>query len=424
MTDRRLGRRLHFLTVPVVAAAIAATSFSAQAADIVLVVGDSSNSGFNDPTPVEPVGGNGGNTLGAQRRIAFRYAAAILGSRVQSTVPIRIEAAFDSTFACGRNSATLASASPVTFVANFTSQSPREANIFYPLALANALRGRRVSNTVNDVTARFNPGLDSNADCLGGEGWYYGIDGATPDDQPSFVSTVGHELTHGLGFVSLVAVASGDGNQPGQFPRSPSGTRYPDIYSSFIQDLEVSGQPFWPDLTDEQRRESLTNTPNVVFAGDSTNANGAPALTQGTNQGRVKIYTPAALSRSSSIAHWDPSLGPDQIMEPFATGGDTVTRGIGLSSCVLQDIGWPLANGTRCPDDSNEAIQGDMTADDVEVEQPVEMVAGGQSASRDDDDGGSGGGGCTIADNARFDPLWMLLLVAAAGAVLRRRRTA
>ena len=273
------------------------------------------------------------------------------------------------------------------------------------------------------MAARFNPGLDSNANCLGGQGWYYGIDGATPDDQPSFVSTVGHELTHGLGFVSLVAVASDDDTQPGQFPRAPSGARYPDIYSSRIQDLEVSGQPFWPDLSDAQRRDSLTNTPDVVFGGSSTTANGAPALTAGTNQGRVRLYTPRTLSRASSIAHWDPSLSPDQIMEPFATGGDTVTRGIGLSACALQDMGWMLANNARCPDDSSDAILGGATEDDVTVEEPMEMTAaGGESASRNDDDGG--GGGCTLADNARFDPLWMLLLVGAAGAALRRRRTA
>ena len=422
LIGQRLGRSLGW-AVPAVTA-MAFMSASASAAEIVLVVGDDADNGFNDPTPATPVGGNDGETLGEQRRIAFRYAASILGSRVQSSVPIRIEATFDDSLACGRTAATLASASPATFVANFASQRSRAANTFYPLALANALRGRRVANTVNDVAARFNPGLDSNANCLGGQGWYYGIDGATPDDQPSFVSTVGHELTHGLGFVSLVAVASDDDTQPGQFPRASNGARYPDIYSSRIQDLEVSGQPFWPDLSDAQRRDSLTNTPDVVFGGSSTTANGAPALTAGTNQGRVRLYTPRTLSRASSIAHWDPSLSPDQIMEPFATGGDTVTRGIGLSACALQDMGWMLANNARCPDDSSDAILGGATEDDVTVEEPMDMTAaGGESASRNDDDDG-GGGGCTLADNARFDPLWMLLLVGAAGAALRRRRTA
>jgi hypothetical protein len=40
---------------------------------------DDAGEGFNDPTPVAPVGGNSGTTLGEQRRIAFDYAAAALG---------------------------------------------------------------------------------------------------------------------------------------------------------------------------------------------------------------------------------------------------------------------------------------------------------------------------------------------------------
>ena len=36
--------------------------------------------GFNDPTPVAPVGGNPGTTLGEQRLLAFQHAAGIWGA--------------------------------------------------------------------------------------------------------------------------------------------------------------------------------------------------------------------------------------------------------------------------------------------------------------------------------------------------------
>jgi len=313
LSERAAPRRRCWRAV-VLLVALACATTSVQAADVVLVIADGANRGFNDPAPTAPVGGNDGETLGAQRRIAFSHAAAIIGSRIDSRVPIRIRASFDRGLDCRRNAATLASAGPATFAANFP-RAPR-TDTFYPVALANALRGARTANTDTDIVARFNPALDSNDDCLRGAGWYYGIDGATPDGQPSFVSTVAHELIHGLGFVSLVALEASGADRAGQFPRSPSGARYADIYSSLIQDLSFAGQPLWPDLSDAQRRQSLTHDASVVFAGDSTGANGASALQAGTNQGRVNVFAPDPVIRASSISHWDTSLTPDQIMEP------------------------------------------------------------------------------------------------------------
>lgn len=134
LIGQHLGRSLGW-AVPAVTA-MAFMSASASAAEIVLVVGDDADNGFNDPTPATPVGGNDGETLGEQRRIAFRYAASILGSRVQSSVPIRIEATFDDSLACGRTAATLASASPATFVANFASQRTPSTRCRWPTRYA------------------------------------------------------------------------------------------------------------------------------------------------------------------------------------------------------------------------------------------------------------------------------------------------
>ena len=44
--------------------------------------------GFNDPTPVEPVGQNPGVTLGEQRLIVFQFAADLWGSLLESDVEI------------------------------------------------------------------------------------------------------------------------------------------------------------------------------------------------------------------------------------------------------------------------------------------------------------------------------------------------
>src|SRR6185503_18061399 len=74
--------------------AILASGAASAAATIVIVNGNAPGVGFNDPTPVAPVGGNTGTTLGQQRLIAFQHAAAIWSARLDSNVPIRIQAQF------------------------------------------------------------------------------------------------------------------------------------------------------------------------------------------------------------------------------------------------------------------------------------------------------------------------------------------
>ena len=48
---------------------------SANAAEIIPVYFDDPNEGYNDTTPVAPVGGNPGTTLGEQRQIVAQFAA-------------------------------------------------------------------------------------------------------------------------------------------------------------------------------------------------------------------------------------------------------------------------------------------------------------------------------------------------------------
>ena len=74
---------------------VALTGISqANAADIIPVITDPAGVGYNDTTPVAPVGGNPGTTRGEQRRIVAQYAAAMWGSVLQSDVPIYVQARF------------------------------------------------------------------------------------------------------------------------------------------------------------------------------------------------------------------------------------------------------------------------------------------------------------------------------------------
>jgi hypothetical protein len=77
----------------------------------VIINNNAPGQGFNDPTPAAPVGGNTGTTLGAQRLIAFQYAADFWGARLSSSVTIQVGATF-TPLTCSSTSAVLGSAGP------------------------------------------------------------------------------------------------------------------------------------------------------------------------------------------------------------------------------------------------------------------------------------------------------------------------
>src|SRR5436305_11880354 len=131
-TNRDLG-------LCVLAALLLAGSVPAFAtAHIVIVNTDPAGSGFNDPTPATPVGGNPGTTVGQQRLIAFQYAADTWGSILDSPVTIYIQSAF-SPLACTATGATLGSAGAIQVFGNFPNTEVQ--NTWYHVALANKLAG-------------------------------------------------------------------------------------------------------------------------------------------------------------------------------------------------------------------------------------------------------------------------------------------
>src|SRR5688572_12303274 len=105
-------------TLGVAAIALVFASVS-HAATVVIQNNDTAGEGFNDPTPVAPVGGNPGTTLGAQRLNAFTYAANLWAARLNSPVTIIVRAQMNPQ-TCSGGSAVLGSAGAVTVHRDFT----------------------------------------------------------------------------------------------------------------------------------------------------------------------------------------------------------------------------------------------------------------------------------------------------------------
>ena len=302
----------------------------ARATTIRVVNLDGADEGFNDASPVSPVGGNSGTTLGQQRLIAAQYAADIWADLISSKVPILVDAKFDAPnpnppdpnitpdplnrLDCTNNPPVIATAEPKTYHGNFA-KAPK-TNIWYPQALANSLAGTDLSTT-SDIRAYFNSSVGT-PQCLPGNGWYYGLDQNPPAGQFDFVTFVLRELAHGLGFITTVNLTSG--KKLGGFN---------DVFSLNLKD--VSTGKLFSQMTDAERVAASTNNGgNLHWIGDTV------VVAHG---GEVPMYAPSAVDLDFSVSNWDISLNPDQLMEPFYTGAN---HDVGLALELLQDLGWGL----------------------------------------------------------------------------------
>jgi cysteine-rich repeat protein len=359
----------------------------ADAAIITVVNDDTAGEGFNDPTPVAPVGGNTGTTRGAQRLIAFQYAADLWGARLRSDVEIRVLARFDP-LSCSGTSAVLGQAGPISVHRDFVGAPV--AGTWYHVALANGLAGVDL-DAGDDIDATFNSVYG--AGCAFPRGWYYGLDASpNPVTETDFVSVVLHELGHGLGFSTFVDVR--DTPCDGDPADGAKRLGFDDVYMLSLEDHSTT--ELWPGMTDAERVTSSTDTGDLHWAGAAVVA-GSGGLTGGRHaSGHVEMYAPNPLQCGSSVSHFSNVVTPNELMEPSYTGP---THDLTLTTALFVDLGWELVvcgDGVievpETCDDSNAAA-GDGCSASCQVEEcwscvgePSVCVALGDGSGCDDGD--------------------------------------
>lgn len=305
------------------------------AADFTIVNGDEDGEGLNDQTPVLPVGNNPGTTLGEQRLFAAQFVADIWGALLESDVTIEVETAWNP-LTCELSSGVLGSAGPTLIHANFDAQAI--VDTWYPHALANAIEGSDLDNSVAGISMQINSTLDDgDSSCLNGIRWYYGLDGNVPEGAIDVVPTILHELGHGLGFISLVNPETGGYLDPGG-PAQP----LPDIFSRFLSDTELGID--WLDMTDEQRAASAINDPDLVWIGANVDAVASDFVTAAFSDGFIRMHAPDPLKLGSSVSHWSSDASPDLLMEP--TSSPNVFDEVDLTIDLFADIGWQTTVAT------------------------------------------------------------------------------
>ena len=198
-----LRAKLPILILTLLVGAISASPVLGSAT-IVIQNGDPAGVGFNDPTPVAPVGGNTGTTLGQQRLRAFQHAANIWGATINSIPTITVRATWEE-LTCSSSSGVLGSAGSFGIWRNFPGAPV--ANTWYSSALANALAGSDLDPANVEIRARFNSKIGK-AGCLESRQWYLGLD-TNHGTNINLVTVLLHEFSHGLGFQSFTDNSSG-----------------------------------------------------------------------------------------------------------------------------------------------------------------------------------------------------------------------
>jgi hypothetical protein len=255
------------------AAVLSATLFAAgalllpagqaqAAATIVIVNKNDPGVGFNDPTPVAPVGGNPGTTIGQQRLNAFQYAADLWGATLNSSVTIRIGASFVP-LSCTASSAVLGAAGANEIWSDFPN-APK-ANTWYPSALASKLAGTdQATPGEPHIIAQFNSRLGLFADCMQGSGFYLGLDKQF-GTQIDLVTVLLHEFAHGFGFQTFTSSSSGQEIQG-----------VPSIWDYYM--LNNVTNKLWVEMTDSERAASSITWRGLSWNGPNVTANVSKVL--------------------------------------------------------------------------------------------------------------------------------------------------
>jgi hypothetical protein len=225
--------------------------------------------GFADPTPAVPVGGNPGLTLGQQRIFVFLQAAAIWTEKLQPEQDIFVAAQF-SDLAPG----VLGSAGARFIWANFP--GAELPNTWYFDSLADHLTQGDLSPSTYDIQANFSSNFP----------FYLGFDNADPPGTADLLAVVLHEIGHGLNFANAVNEASG------AIP-APAGATDPfgDIYSQWT--LDVTTGKTWNAMTAAERASSAVNVRKVSWSGLNVEKSKRRVLERG--EPAVRVLQPASL---------------------------------------------------------------------------------------------------------------------------------
>ena len=246
-----------------------------------------------------------------------------------SQVPILVEADFQP-LSCNATQGTLGSAGPNTFAVNFSGAAA--SNIYYPIALANSLRGVDLVPASADISMAYNNNI-GNPGCLESASWFYddGTSTSAPANTFDLYGVIQHELGHGLGVISLYRQSGIFGSDDPSDPFAGFTDSYSQyLYSeTFAQEIDT--------LSTANRASTFTSESGLTWSGAAVDSLSG-TLTAGTTNNNVRMYAPSTYSGGSSVSHFDTAVEPTDLMEPIKVARSLTN--FNLTRNLLRDVGW------------------------------------------------------------------------------------
>ena len=253
-----------------------------------------------------------------EAQAAFQRAVDIWSSLLIATVPIEIEANFDSL----EDSDALAAARPFTWFCSTT--------VCAPVGLVNQLLDEDRKPDDPDIETTFSSSDD----------WYFGLDGRPGEDQFDFVSVVLHEIGHGLGFYDSFKID--ESTEEAEY--GIGADNIPTIFDSRIFDTEINRLVDEEEYTNPSTKLAETITGITLFWG------GLKTLTANGGLYPVLLWAPEEYDSRSSVAHLNeyayPPGTPNALMTPEGSSGQASHEPGPLMLAMLDDMGWTIREQT------------------------------------------------------------------------------
>ncbi len=293
---------------------------------------------------------------------AFQYAVDIWNSLIRSPVPIRIDASFTDLGGYKYRRIILGGARPAGW------KSPRSLDLWFPEALADKRADRDLAAGEPDIITKFNSHKDAN--------WYFGTDGDTPLGKTDFVSTVLHEIAHGLGFISFARIkgisiggiffSSEGGKLRGSNPNLPY------IYDLFVEN--ESGKAIMSFRDPSAALEDQFTSNDLFWNGKKGVAANGGVLPQ--------LYAPRSWSQGSSYTHLDeitfPASNANSLMTPRLDDQEAIHDPGPIALGMLEDMGWTINRAPVFTDGSSTtrtvAVNGSIGSPVVAMDENNDML--------------------------------------------------
>ncbi|GMV28692.1 MAG: hypothetical protein AMXMBFR59_08170 [Rhodanobacteraceae bacterium] len=313
-----------------------------------------------DATATTPIDGNSGTTLGEQRRNALAHAGQLLATQLALPNRLRVSACWQPLGGSRTDGARIAFAGPTAYVfdsADFSVPWLPDKYTWYSVTemvrRSGAPQCATFSNdcdTAFDMEATFNSDLDPPVNIIGAP-FYYGFTGAgKPQRSIDFVTTTMHELTHGLGFLSVVNVDPENGETPlGARARASNGLSYDDAFSRQLALVDAQTRTYKPflgvDTTDAERAAALVTPDAVRWSGmEAVNSPRNEKRNDPMPDSFPQLFTPCERDApadpcttlpGSTLSH---TVQPGDLMNAYDNG--LSNRDLGLALPMLNALGW------------------------------------------------------------------------------------